>query len=137
MKNFVIHIAVFISFFFCISMRIGNDPVKEWKAAPEADKLINPFKGNDAAVAEGKKLYAQVCIICHGEKGKGDGVGGITLTPRPGNFTSSKVQAQSDGALFWKMTEGRPPMASYKPILTDLQRWQLVNYIRTFSTFKK
>ena len=73
-----------------------------------------------------------MCAICHGNYGKGDGMAGSSLTPRPTNFTISKVQAQSDGALYWKLTEGRAPMASYKTILKKEQRWQLVNYIRTF-----
>jgi len=40
------------------------------------------------------------------------------------------VQNQSDGAIYWKITNGNPPMASYKETLTEEQRWQLVNYIR-------
>ena len=33
--------------------------------------------------------------------------------------------------LFWKITEGRKPMPSTKKSLTEEQRWQVVNYIRT------
>jgi mono/diheme cytochrome c family protein len=109
----------------------------EWTAPAEANKLINPYNGNPSAVSEGRKAYVQLCIVCHGEKGKGDGIAALSLDPKPGNFTSSKVQSQSDGAIYWKMTEGRPPMASYKTTLTDAQRWQLVNYIRTFNQIKK
>ena len=39
----------------------------------------------------------------------------------------------SDGALFWKITQGRPPMTSFRTLLTDDQRWQVVNYIRTLA----
>ena len=109
----------------------------EWKVPVEADKITNPLKGIATASVEGKKLYIQMCTVCHGEKGKGDGVAGISLQPKPGNFTTPKVQGQTDGALFWKITEGRPPMAKYKDILTENQRWQLVNYIRTFEAKKK
>jgi len=103
-----------------------------WVAPKSADTLENPLKDNKDAIKKGKKLYASMCVICHGFKGKGDGVAGAALSPRPANFTSKKVQAQTDGALFWKMTNGNPPMASYKSILTKEQRWQLVNYLRTF-----
>lgn len=101
-----------------------------WEAPASADKLQNPYKGNNTATEEGKKLYNQLCSVCHGKKGKGDGLAGMNLNPRPANLTSSKVQSQTDGAIYWKITEGNPPMASYKQALTDQQRWQLVNYIR-------
>ncbi|MCF6171325.1 MAG: cytochrome c [Bacteroidales bacterium] len=105
----------------------------EWKAPLEADQISNPFQGDDAAVKAGKKLYKQQCAVCHGDTGKGDGVAGLALTPKPASFKSERVQNESDGALYWKITNGRTPMASYKDLLTEEQRWQLVNYIRTFS----
>ncbi|HEY3390993.1 MAG TPA: cytochrome c [Prolixibacteraceae bacterium] len=115
----------------------------EWKAPVEADKLINPFTGNAVATAKGKTLYITYCTVCHGTTGKGDGPVGGGLTPKPANHSSQKVQSQTDGTIFWKLTNGRAPMAAYKDILKEEQRWQLVNYIRelgkttTSSTVKK
>lgn len=103
-----------------------------WIAPASADAINNPFAQNEDATRKGKKLYNQLCSICHGDKGKGDGMAGAALTPKPGNFTSNKVQSQSDGAIFWKMTNGRTPMAAYKDLISEEERWQLVNYIRTF-----
>ncbi len=118
---------------FSIGFSIAqNTTVTPWIAPVGANSGVNPLKGDVAATAEGKVLFTQVCAVCHGDKGKGDGIGGIALIPKPGNFTLEKTQSQTDGALFWKMSEGRPPMASYKPLLTSTQRWQLVNYLRTF-----
>ena len=137
MKKVFVSAAIAASFSFSIStpdMRIGSN---EWKAPPEADKLINPLKGNAAATSEGKKIFTLMCAMCHGEKGKGDGAAGLLLHPRPANYTLPKTQEQSDGVLFWKMSEGRTPMASYKTALTETQRWQLVNYLRTFNPDKK
>lgn len=102
----------------------------EWKSPTEADKVINPFAGNADATAKGKKLYMTYCSVCHGNTGKGDGPAGGGLTPKAADHSSEKVQKQTDGAIFWKITNGRAPMASYKEILKDEQRWQLVNYIR-------
>jgi len=39
----------------------------------------------------------------------------------------------TDGELFWKISEGRRPMPEFKKRLTEEQRWQLVNYVRTFA----
>ncbi len=103
-----------------------------WVAPKSADTIKNPFKDNKDAIKKGKKLYISMCVICHGNKGKGDGVAGATLSPRPANFTSKKIQAQTDGALFWKLTNGNAPMAAYKDMLSKEQRWQLISYIRTF-----
>ena len=117
---------------FSFSFSINHTGVVPWVAPAEADKLINPLYGNPVATAEGKKTFTSVCAPCHGDKGKGDGVAGLALVPNPGNFTLEKTQMQSDGALYWKMSEGRPPMAGYKTTLSENQRWQLVNYLRTF-----
>ncbi len=105
-------------------------PPGDWKAPATADQLKNPLQGNVAAIEEGKKLYQQFCTPCHGKKGKGDGIAGMSLNPRPTNLAHKSVQEQSDGAIFWKMTEGRPPMAAYKQVFSETQRWQLVNFIR-------
>ncbi|HEX7414449.1 MAG TPA: cytochrome c [Bacteroidia bacterium] len=104
-----------------------------WVAPKSASERINPVKDDAAATAKGKALYNQMCSACHGKKGKGDGEGGITLTPSPANFTKSEIQEQTDGAIHWKLTEGRGGMASYKKTLNEEQRWQLVNYIREFA----
>ena len=103
----------------------------KWVAPSSADNVKNPNAGNANAAKEGKTLYLSYCTPCHGERGKGDGVAGGALSPKPANHTSAVVQGQSDGALFWKITEGRGPMASYKASLTDKQRWNLVSFIRT------
>ncbi len=101
-----------------------------WVAPQSADAYKNPYQGNEQATLAGKKLYNQYCAICHGKKGKGDGMAGMSLKPRPANFTKAAIQEQSDGALFWKMTEGKAPMAAYKGVLTEEERWHLVNFLR-------
>ncbi len=101
-----------------------------WTAPESANELKNPLAGNQAATLQGKKTFNQMCYLCHGMKGKGDGMAGAALDPKPANFLSLRVKNESDGAIFWKITHGNPPMMSYKDALTDDQRWQLVNYIR-------
>ncbi len=103
-----------------------------WVAPKSADAIENPFNGNKDAIKKGKKLFTSMCVICHGIKGKGDGVAGAALSPKPANFTLKTIQDQTDGALFWKLTNGKAPMAAYKDMLTKEQRWQLINYLRTF-----
>lgn len=134
-KFFYLILAVLTLSLFAFSSPINNglnDQNGAWKAPKEANDLKNPFVDNATELVKGKKLYNQMCAVCHGAKGKGDGVAGTALNPKPTNFTLASVQAQSDGALFWKLSEGRTPMASYKKMLKEDQRWQLVNYLKTF-----
>lgn len=130
MKMVLIFLTLVITFSCQTSQK--SPVVNEWKAPASSNSVINPLKGNLIATEEGKKTFIKLCVVCHGEKGTGDGPAGLGLTPKPGNFTLGKTQKQTDGALYWKLSEGRAPMASYKADLTETQRWQLVNYLRTF-----
>ncbi len=129
-KSNYLKISILIGFSFLLIATIPIQQKGDWKAPKEADALKNPFKENSEATLAGQKLYTSMCVICHGNKGKGDGAAGVNLNPRPTNLISTKVQEQTDGAIYWKLTEGRAPMASYKTALSEEQRWQLVNYIR-------
>ncbi|MNL41564.1 Cytochrome c6 [compost metagenome] len=99
--------------------------------------MKNPFIGNEKATADGKKIFDQMCVLCHGEQGKGNGAAGLTLETKPANFLELKVVNETDGEIFWKITNGKSPMASYEELLTDDQRWKLVNYIRVLGANKK
>ncbi len=104
----------------------------KWVAPESARQKKNPVSLDQASIEAGKKLYVKECLSCHGKKGEGDGPKAAELEKEPGDFTTDEFQKQSDGAIFWKITQGRKPMASFKKEFTDEQRWQLVNYIRTF-----
>lgn len=101
-----------------------------WAAPKYANSLLNPYKGKANLAVEGKEIYNQMCVLCHGPEGKGNGEAGLTLDKKPANFLSINVIDQTDGAIFWKITVGKAPMASYEELLTEDQRWKLVNYIR-------
>ena len=98
----------------------------EWTAPADAKNTKNPEKGTDL----GKKSVETNCVPCHGPSGKGDGPAAAALTPKPANWTSDKIKKETDGELFWKISNGRGPMPPWKH-LPDKERWQIVNYIRT------
>lgn len=97
----------------------------EWKAPADAKGVKNPEKGVAAKSADTN------CASCHGKAGKGDGPAAAALNPKPADWTSAKVQAQTDGEIFWKITHGRGAMPPWKH-LPDKERWELVNYVRSF-----
>jgi len=99
--------------------------------AAEAAKK-NPVAKNDEAVAAGKKLTVdKACTACHGDTGKGNGPGAAALNPKPADWTSAKVQAETDGCLFWKISTGRGAMPPWASSLSETERGQIIHYIRT------
>ena len=102
----------------------------DWVAPKSADEVINPLSGNAQAIVQGKQLFTNMCAVCYGNTGKGNGAAGVALKPKPADFLSAKIRKESDGALYWKLTQGKAPMASYQAALSDQQRWELINYIR-------
>ncbi len=104
-----------------------------WKAPAEANQLINPLKKDKESITKGEKIFQSLCTACHGKTGRGDVPSMQNLHPKPADLTSEQVQNQSDGALFWKISEGRGLMASYKNMLSEEERWALVNFIRTLA----
>ena len=105
----------------------------EWQVPARAARKKNPVPADDQSISAGKVFYTQECLACHGEKGKGDGSAAKDLEKSPGDLSSPKLSQQSDGALFYKITEGRKPMPGFEKRFSDTERWQIVNYIRTFA----
>jgi mono/diheme cytochrome c family protein len=105
----------------------------KWTAPQNADKLSNPVKTNSQSLATGRTLYNDKCSACHGKKGNGDSPVSKSLGKVPADFTSADFARQSDGAIFWKISEGRKPMPSFKNELTVEQRWSVVTFIREFA----
>lgn len=99
--------------------------------APEAEKgRKNPLASDTKAIEQGEKLAKTNCASCHGLKGKGDGAASVALNPKPADWTSAKVQSESDGEIFWKISNGRGAMPPWKH-LAENDRWALIRYIRS------
>ena len=111
--------------------------VKEWRAPASAANWPNPVPLNADTIARGQKLYVTICLNCHGKEGKGDGPGAAALEQKPANLPARiKETGETDGELFWKISEGHAAMPKWKATpLSEMQRWELVNYIR--ATFAK
>lgn len=122
---------IFVSSLFTVIIAAAQ--TAEWKAPPAAAKVKNPVASEATSIEAGKKIYVKECNKCHGKKGMGDGPNSADLDKTLEPLNNADVKGQTDGELFWKITEGKKPMPSTKKTLTDDQRWQLVNYIRTFS----
>ncbi len=120
---------VTITVFFSFRTFNGGEP---WVVPDKYVKMANPLKGDAKSVITGKKLYIKNCEDCHGKKGIGDGSKAVDLKVAPKDLSAVATQSQSDGALFFKISEGKGEMPKFKKDLTDDEdRWALVNFIRT------
>ena len=99
-----------------------QDP--NWTAPPQAAAKPNPLAGKPQAVAGGRKLFLRHCAECHNQDGSG--------LKNAADLQLPIVQNQSDGTLFWKITNGNLPhnMPSFSN-LPEMQRWQIVLFLRT------
>ncbi len=112
---------------------IDNQQNKPWPVPDNFKNMKNPVANNAESMAEGKKLYTTHCKSCHGTKGLGDGSKAAQLKTEAGDFSKAEFHAQSDGAIFYKSTEGRDDMPSFKKKIPDAdERWSMVNYMKTF-----
>jgi len=105
---------------------------KPWPVPESAAKLPNPVKSSGESIAAGKALWVQHCSSCHGKMGLGDGTKAAQLKTQPEDLSTAAMQSQSDGSLFYKISEGRSDMPSFKKKLPDAEDiWDLVIYMRT------
>lgn len=105
----------------------------EWVVPESANIMENPTDADDENLEIAKALYSKHCKSCHGKEGLGDGSKAEELETFAGDF-SIDLSDQTDGALFYKITEGRDEMPNFdKKLADDEDRWILVQYIRTFT----
>ena len=107
-----------------LAQNINYQPDANWRAPAEAAAKKNPLAEKPVLAAGGRKLFKRNCVECHGDSGQG--------LKKAADLQLPVVQNQSDGALFWKITNGNPDhgMPSFSGI-PELQRWQIVLHLRT------
>jgi mono/diheme cytochrome c family protein len=106
---------------------------KDWPVPDKFNKMPNPLKGDAASLTSGKALWAKHCQSCHGKTGKGDGSKAAQLKTTPEDLSNADIQKQTDGAFYYKTSEGREDMPSFKKKIPDQDDiWAVVNYMRGF-----
>ena len=100
----------------------------------EAAAVKNPTAADDESISRGAAIFSQSCAVCHGDIGKGDGPGAAALSPKPADLHADHVQGNSDGTIFWIVSHGREGtvMPAWNTLLSEEQRWDVVNFLRTF-----
>jgi mono/diheme cytochrome c family protein len=98
-----------------------------WAVPSQAAQRQNPLVHKPDAALGGGKIFQRSCIMCHGDATH-------ARTNHAPDLSSPAVQLETDGSLFWRISQGntRRAMPSFSNI-PEGQRWQLVLYIRSIA----
>jgi mono/diheme cytochrome c family protein len=104
---------------------------EQFKAKEAAASLRNPVPATAESVTRGATLFLTHCMVCHGERGHGDGPVGRKFNPSPVDLNKDYTQKQTDGQLFFTLTRGHVAMPFYRDALSQQERWDVINYVRS------
>jgi mono/diheme cytochrome c family protein len=117
-----------ILFVFSIGSRVS---AQTWVVPDDQKAMVAPFKFTPDMQKQGEQIYLKNCQSCHGLLGKDNWA---KLTPPPGDLSKEKVQKQSDGEIFYRITTGKAPMPEFRNIIPEDERWWVIAYLRASNT---
>jgi putative copper resistance protein D len=87
------------------------------------------------SVAAGRQLYEEHCTRCHGSGGLGDGPAAAALPVPPADLSQPHTALHTAGDMYWWLTHGIPKsgMPPFGQVLSEQDRWDLINFLRAFS----
>jgi len=103
---------------------------QEWIVPSASQDKLSPFAFTDSTRNAGEQLYANNCRSCHGTPGQGNV---LNLVPPPQDPAKAEFQQNKDGEIFYKVSEGRGPMPSFKNVLSSQDIWNIISFLRTFN----
>lgn len=101
-----------------------------WHLDGDKKAEVMPITYNTAAVEAGKASYLKNCKSCHGDPGANNS---LPLVPKPTDLALAAFhQTNTDGEMFYKITDGKGAMPAFKAQIPETDRWNLVCFIRSF-----
>jgi len=84
----------------------------------------------EANVVQGKSLYTNLCIRCHGVDGRGEGT--MKFNPPVADLSSPVAQQKLDASLMKTIHDGRKntAMGAWKFVLSDEEIRDVTAYVR-------
>ena len=97
-----------------------------------APAIANPVASTPEVLREGLSHYKENCVTCHGAPGVTPGEIGKGLNPPPPDLTIERVQARTDGELFWIVSQGIrwTGMPAFAPTHREEEIWRIVAFLR-------
>jgi mono/diheme cytochrome c family protein len=110
----------------------GTNPVPYPLVKPSSDQPQGWAAWEAAGLQEGKEIYVNYCLTCHGCAGNGLGSYAGTLAVTPANYKQEPFRSMPDDQWFWHVSEGVPGtvMPPWKESLTEEQRWKVIRYVQ-------
>ncbi len=109
---------------------ISLNAQEDWDVPQERKGRLSPFEFNDSIHQQGAMHYSVNCASCHGTPGQGNFE---QLDPLPADPATAAFQENTDGEIFYKVSEGRGLMPSFKNVLSAKEIWEVIGYLRTFN----
>jgi cytochrome c oxidase cbb3-type subunit I/II len=90
----------------------------------------------NSTFAQGKLLFTQKCLPCHGCSGNGEGPYARHTLTRPANLNERIQRYPGDYYQFWRVSEGvsGTAMPAWKLSLSEQDRWLIITYEKSFVT---
>jgi mono/diheme cytochrome c family protein len=100
-------------------------------APASAKTLKSPLSAAQAKPELGKPFYEKSCAGCHGADGAAKAAAAAKTKPTPTNLVDHRMDSMKDGEIYWVITNGiGKSMPAMKTQLSELERWQVVTYVR-------
>lgn len=110
-----------------------NNPVGFPMVSPAPDGQPQGWPTWTAAgMQEGKELFVERCLTCHGCAGNGLGAYGGTLTVTPADWKAEPFKSMPADQWFWHVSEGvqGTVMPPWRASMTEDQRWKVIEFAR-------
>ena len=98
-----------------------------------------------AHVDNGRRVYYENCVYCHGDNMEGDGHFAHGFDPIPANFQDATTIAMlQENYLFWRIAKGAPglpvestpwssAMPAWEPFLTEEEIWDVILFLYDYT----
>lgn len=93
--------------------------------------LKNPYTHTEEMLADGKKVYENFCIHCHGAKGDGNGI----LVEREKfagvpSYYGAQLKDLSEGKMYHSIYYGKNMMGAHASQINYYERWAVIEYVK-------
>ena len=151
-KRFLLNLSTIAVFALTVAVPVvsqAEEKKAKAKKGPLMDITVSQYTKrpaeNSKSVAQGRDIYENSCIFCHGIDGMGDGPVATFLSkdlaPQPRDFTSGIYKFRStasgempmDEDLYRTVTRGVPGFMPGFEGLSPSDRWKVVYYVKSLS----